>query len=189
MDVDPVEQDGKTVPTLRETGAGRHRSDRVLSVVRGRQRLQQHDRQPPDRTLSRQRQRGVPGWPSSCTAKTGALHPRTPELLEEVAKRVEQAPASRPGRRWTRPNCSATRPASTRWNRDTLDVRFDSGTTHWTVIRRLAPRRPGRTRRPMKPTAAWRICTSEGSDQHRGWFHSSLLTASMLYGKPPTRRC
>jgi hypothetical protein len=44
--------------------------------------------------------------------ETGALHPRTPELIEAVAKRVER-PASKPGSRWMPRNCSVTRPTST----------------------------------------------------------------------------
>ena len=69
-------------------------------------------------------------------------------------------------------------------NKDTLDVWFDSGTTHWHVIRgshasTLAD--PSRN----NPDGRWADLYLEGSDQHRGWFHSSLLTGAMLDGKPP----
>jgi isoleucyl-tRNA synthetase len=60
-------------------------------------------------------------------------------------------------------------------NRDTLDVWFDSGTTHWHVLR-------GSHKDQLQFPADLYL---EGSDQHRGWFHSSLLTASMLDGRPP----
>ncbi|WP_421019233.1 class I tRNA ligase family protein, partial [Klebsiella pneumoniae] len=69
-------------------------------------------------------------------------------------------------------------------NRDTLDVWFDSGTTHWHVIRgsHAADLYDASAELPDGRLADLYL---EGSDQHRGWFHSSLLTASMLYGKPP----
>jgi isoleucyl-tRNA synthetase len=60
-------------------------------------------------------------------------------------------------------------------NRDTLDVWFDSGTTHQTVLR-------GSHKAAVAFPADLYL---EGSDQHRGWFHSSLLTSSMLNGRPP----
>jgi isoleucyl-tRNA synthetase len=60
-------------------------------------------------------------------------------------------------------------------NRDTLDVWFDSGVTHLTVLR-------GSHKSNLQFPADLYM---EGSDQHRGWFHSSLLTASMLDGRAP----
>ena len=60
-------------------------------------------------------------------------------------------------------------------NKDTLDVWFDSGTTHQTVLR-------GSHKEQSAFPADLYL---EGSDQHRGWFHSSLLTSSMLNGAPP----
>jgi isoleucyl-tRNA synthetase len=60
-------------------------------------------------------------------------------------------------------------------NRDTLDVWFDSGTTHWHVLR-------GSHKDQLQFPADLYL---EGSDQHRGWFHSSLLTASMIDGRAP----
>ena len=60
-------------------------------------------------------------------------------------------------------------------NRDTLDVWFDSGTTHATVLR-------GSHKEQSSFPADLYL---EGSDQHRGWFHSSLLTGCMLDGHPP----
>ena len=60
-------------------------------------------------------------------------------------------------------------------NKDTLDVWFDSGTTHQTVLR------GSHAAQSQFPADLY----LEGSDQHRGWFHSSLLTSSMLNGRPP----
>ena len=58
---------------------------------------------------------------------------------------------------------------------DILDVWFDSGTTHYTVMRGS-----------HKDILGWPAdLYLEGSDQHRGWFHSSLLTGTMLDGRPP----
>ncbi|HBD34538.1 MAG TPA: isoleucine--tRNA ligase, partial [Cupriavidus sp.] len=66
--------------------------------------------------------------------ETGALHPRTPQLLEEVAKLVEKHGIEA----WQTldpKDLLGDEAAQYEKNRDTLDVWFDSGTTHWTVIR------------------------------------------------------
>jgi isoleucyl-tRNA synthetase len=62
-------------------------------------------------------------------------------------------------------------------SKDTLDVWFDSGSTHFTVLRN------SHKAESTYPADMY----LEGSDQHRGWFHSSLLTACMLDGHPPYR--
>src|SRR5690606_17659906 len=82
----------------------------------------------PDWTLSRQRQWGVP-MPFFIHKETGALHPRTPELLEQVAQLVEQGGIAA----WhTLAPEQLLGPDATDYvkNKDTLDVWFDSGTTH-----------------------------------------------------------
>ena len=61
--------------------------------------------------------------------------------------------------------------------KDTLDVWFDSGSTHFTVLR-------GSHRSESAFPADLYL---EGSDQHRGWFHSSLLVSCMMDGVPPYR--
>ena len=126
----------------------------------------------PDWTLSRQRQWGVP-MPFFLHRETGALHPRTPELLEEVAKRVEKGGIEA----WQAVTPEELGVDAKRYekSRDTLDVWFDSGSTHFTVLR-------GSHREDSKFPADLYL---EGSDQHRGWFHSSLLTSCMLDGVPP----
>src|SRR4051812_36824036 len=129
----------------------------------------------PDWTLSRQRQWGVP-MPFFLHKETGALHPRTQELLEEVAKRVEKGGIEA----WQGVSAEellGAESSSYEKSKDTLDVWFDSGTTHYTVLRR------SHEAESTYPADMY----LEGSDQHRGWFHSSLLTASMLDGHPPYR--
>jgi len=103
--------------------------------------------------------------------ETGAVHPRTPELLEQVAQRVEQGGIEA----WQ--SFTADVGPEYEKSRDTLDVWFDSGTTHFTVLRR------SHKAQSTYPADMY----LEGSDQHRGWFHSSLLTASMLDGHAPYR--
>jgi isoleucyl-tRNA synthetase len=127
----------------------------------------------PDWTLSRQRQWGVP-MPFFLHKETGALHPRTAELLEAVAKRVEKGGIEA----WqgaTAEELLGAESASYEKSRDTLDVWFDSGSTHFTVLRR--------SHAPESTYPADMYL--EGSDQHRGWFHSSLLTSCMTDGMPP----
>ena len=129
----------------------------------------------PDWTLSRQRQWGVP-MPFFIHKETGALHPRTLELLEQVALRVEQGGIEA----WQALEAKELLggdAAHYEKVKDTLDVWFDSGSTHYTVMR-------GSHR---ADTAFPADLYLEGSDQHRGWFHSSLLVASMMDGVPPYR--
>ncbi|HKT99321.1 MAG TPA: class I tRNA ligase family protein, partial [Paraburkholderia sp.] len=139
----------------------------------GKQRLYSMIANRPDWTLSRQRQWGVP-MAFFVHKETGELHPRTLELLEEVAKRVEkegiEAWQTLDARELIGDDANMYEK-----NRDTLDVWFDSGTTHWHVLR-------GSHKDELQFPADLYL---EGSDQHRGWFHSSLLTASMLDGRPP----
>lgn len=127
----------------------------------------------PDWTLSRQRQWGVP-MAFFLNKETGQIHPRTPELLELVAKRVE-AEGIEAWQKITVEEMLGDEAPMYEKNRDTLDVWFDSGTTHFTVLR-------GSHKTQSAYPADLYL---EGSDQHRGWFHSSLLTASMLDGHAP----
>jgi isoleucyl-tRNA synthetase len=127
----------------------------------------------PDWTLSRQRQWGVP-MPFFLHRETGALHPRTQELLEQVAKRVEKGGIEA----WQSVSAEellGAEAAQYEKGRDTLDVWFDSGSTHFTVMR-------GSHRDDTRFPADLYL---EGSDQHRGWFHSSLLVSCMLDRVPP----
>jgi isoleucyl-tRNA synthetase len=136
----------------------------------------------PDWTLSRQRQWGVP-MPFFVHRETGALHPRTPELLEEVARRVEKEGIEA----WQRIEArELLGDDAERYEkiRDTLDVWFDSGSTHFTVMG--GPEGHARGLGSHGAELAFPAdLYLEGSDQHRGWFHSSLLVACMMYGQAP----
>jgi len=139
----------------------------------GQARLQGMIASRPDWTLSRQRQWGVP-MPFFLHRETGALHPRTPELLEQVAKRVERDGIEA----WqavTAEELLGAEAAQYEKSRDTLDVWFDSGSTHFTVLKGSH----------AAQTAFPADLYLEGSDQHRGWFHSSLLVSCMMNGVPP----
>ena len=127
----------------------------------------------PDWTLSRQRQWGVP-MPFFIHRETGELHPRTLELLEAAAKKVEEGGIEA----WQRiepTELLGGDAARYEKMKDTLDVWFDSGSTHETVLR-------GSYAAELKFPADLYL---EGSDQHRGWFHSSLLVSCMLNGRAP----
>lgn len=168
MDITP--KDGG--PTLRETALAGIAETRFFPDW-GQARLQGMIANRPDWTLSRQRQWGVP-MAFFIHKETGELHPRTPELLEQVAKLIEQGGIDA----WHAldpKDLLGEDAAHYEKNRDTLDVWFDSGTTHYTVLR-------GSHKAQSQFPADLYL---EGSDQHRGWFHSSLLTSSMLDGRPP----
>jgi isoleucyl-tRNA synthetase len=136
----------------------------------------------PDWTLSRQRQWGVP-MAFFVHKESGELHPRTPELLEQVAKLIEKSGIDA----WLTldPKDLLDLDADQYVkNKDTLDVWFDSGTTHQTVMGGLE----GKGSHGIHAGGTLTFPADlylEGSDQHRGWFHSSLLTSSMLNGQPP----
>lgn len=107
--------------------------------------------------------------------ETMALHPRTPELLEQVAKRIEQQGIEA----WFSLDAKeliGDDVAHYRKLTDTLDVWFDSGATHFAVLRR---------REELAYPADLYL---EGSDQHRGWFQSSLLTGCAIDGRAPYRQ-
>ncbi|MBV8635443.1 MAG: isoleucine--tRNA ligase, partial [Burkholderiaceae bacterium] len=159
-------------PTLRET-ALRSIEETAFFPSWGKARLHGMIANRPDWTLSRQRQWGVP-MAFFIHKETGALHPRTQELLEQVAKRVEQGGIEA----WQALDAHELLGDDAEHyvkNKDTLDVWFDSGTTHQTVLR------GSHAAQSHFPADLY----LEGSDQHRGWFHSSLLTSSMLNGCAP----
>ncbi|MEZ2744219.1 isoleucine--tRNA ligase [Halopseudomonas bauzanensis] len=131
----------------------------------------------PDWCISRQRNWGVP-IPFFLHKESGELHPRTVELMEEVAKRVEKEGIEA----WFKLDAAELLgEEAVQYDKisDTLDVWFDSGTTHWHVMRGSHPM--GHEEGPRADLYL------EGSDQHRGWFHSSLLTACAIDGHAPYR--
>jgi isoleucyl-tRNA synthetase len=148
----------------------------------GKARLQAMIAGRPDWTLSRQRQWGVP-MPFFVQRETGELHPRTLELLEAVAQRVEKE-GIEAWQKIAAQDLLGADAAHYEKARDTLDVWFDSGTTHQTVMGGPGNRGSGSHAQELSFPADLYL---EGSDQHRGWFHSSLLASCMLNGMPPYR--
>ena len=125
----------------------------------------------PDWCISRQRNWGVP-ITVFVHQETSQLHPDTQQLFETIAQRIEQGginawfdldPAELLGED----------AADYRKVTDVLDVWFDSGTTHASVL--------GRREGLHFPADLY----LEGSDQHRGWFQSSLLTSVAIHGCAP----
>ncbi|GHB33543.1 isoleucine--tRNA ligase [Salinicola rhizosphaerae] len=166
--------EGTNGKTLRETAlAGVEATDFIPGW--GKARLHAMIANRPDWCISRQRNWGVP-IPFFLHRATGELHPRTVELMEQVASRVEIEGIDA----WFKLEPSellGDEAADYEKVTDTLDVWFDSGTTHWHVLRGSHP-----LGHDTGPRADLYL---EGSDQHRGWFHSSLLTGSAIDGHPP----
>ena len=137
----------------------------------GKARLEAMIKNRPDWCVSRQRNWGVP-MPLFVHKETYELHPRTNELTELVAKEVEKSGIDA----WF--NLDAKTLLGEDANQykkisDTLDVWFDSGTTHASVLKK---------REDLAYPADLYL---EGSDQHRGWFQSSLLTGCAIDGRAP----
>jgi isoleucyl-tRNA synthetase len=173
MEQVPGYRGAKPAETLRAT-ALRGIGQTQFFPAWGQARLQGMIANRPDWTLSRQRQWGAP-MPFFLHRETGQPHPRTLELLEAVAQRVEQGGIEA----WHTLKAEellGAEAAQYEKSRDTLDVWFDSGSTHQTVLR-------GSHAALGFPADMY----LEGSDQHRGWFHSSLLVSCMLNGAPPYR--
>ncbi|MCW2476039.1 MULTISPECIES: isoleucine--tRNA ligase [unclassified Symbiopectobacterium] len=129
----------------------------------------------PDWCISRQRTWGVP-MSLFVHKETEELHPRTPELIEAVAKRVEQDGIQA---WWDLDPADLLGADAANYVKvpDTLDVWFDSGSTHASVV-------------DVRPEFAGHAADMylEGSDQHRGWFMSSLMISTAIKGKAPYRQ-
>ncbi|TXE59478.1 isoleucine--tRNA ligase [Serratia ureilytica] len=126
----------------------------------------------PDWCISRQRTWGVP-MSLFVHKETEQLHPRTVELMEEVAKRVEQDGIQA---WWDLDAADILGAEAADYVKvpDTLDVWFDSGSTHASVV-------------DVRPEFNGHGADMylEGSDQHRGWFMSSLMISTAMKGKAP----
>jgi isoleucyl-tRNA synthetase len=139
----------------------------------GEQRITSMIAARPDWCVSRQRTWGVP-IPLFVDKVSGELHPRTHELIAEVAKLVERDGIDA----WFDLDASAQVGVDlNQYDKasDVMDVWFDSGVVHHCV----SVIRPEIT----APSDLY----LEGSDQHRGWFHSSLLTSVAMHGRAPYR--
>ena len=145
----------------------------------GRARLRDMIANRPDWCISRQRSWGVP-LPFFLHQETGELHPRTMEILDQAAEIVEQGGIEAWSRVGAEQILGAADAALYRKSSDILEVWFDSGSTFWHVLR---GQHPGGWHADG-PEADLYL---EGHDQHRGWFHSSLLLACALYGRAPYR--
>jgi isoleucyl-tRNA synthetase len=145
----------------------------------GRARLRDMIANRPDWCISRQRSWGVP-LPFFLHKATGDLHPRTMAILDQAADIVEAGGIEAWSRVSTEEILGAEDAPHYTKSSDILEVWFDSGSTFWHVLRGQHPEgwhREG-------PEADLYL---EGHDQHRGWFHSSLLLACALYGRAPYR--
>ncbi len=135
----------------------------------GEQRIEGMIVNRPDWCISRQRNWGVP-IALFVHKITGILHPQTTELIEAVAQLVEKDGINawfelEPGK------LLGDKADKYQKITDTLDVWFDSGVTHATVLETDS----------LRPADLY----LEGSDQYRGWFNSSLMTSIAMDGKTP----
>lgn len=142
--------------------------------VSGEHRLISMLKDRPDWCISRQRTWGVP-IPLFIHHKTNELHPRQGELIEEVAKRVEKKGVDA----WHELETTellGTEAEEYYKTNDVLDVWFDAGTSHECVLK---------MRSELQFPADVYL---EGSDQHRGWFQTSLLTSCAMNNQAPYRQ-
>lgn len=138
--------------------------NRIKAMVEGR----------PDWCISRQRTWGVPICLFIHNA-TGELHPSTAQIIERVAVAVEEKGIQA---WWDMSDEGLIGDDTKDYSRvtDTLDVWFDSGVTHYFVV----------DKRDDIPASA--DLYLEGSDQHRGWFMSSLMSSVAMHGKAPYKQ-
>ncbi len=139
----------------------------------GRARIESMMQERPDWCVSRQRTWGVP-IALFVNKQNAELHPRTKELIEEVAQLIEKSGIDA----WFGlevEDMLGDEAAQYEKVTDTLDVWFDSGVSHAAVLKREGLQWPA-------------DLYLEGSDQHRGWFQSSLLSSVAMHDKAPYKQ-
>ncbi|MDO5357261.1 MAG: isoleucine--tRNA ligase, partial [Conchiformibius sp.] len=165
---------GHNSNTLRNT-ALKAVDDTEFFPAWGRARLQAMIEDRPDWVVSRQRYWGTP-MTFFAHKETGELHPDSAALLEKVAQKIEQKGINA----WFElDKAELLSPEDCeQYDKlpDTMDVWFDSGSTHFSVLK-------------QREELAWPAdLYLEGSDQHRGWFQSSMLTGCATLGRAPYKQ-